>query len=68
MYLDISWDRFDPAKHYSAVLPLQGRVVLDSDAFEQTAIIRYYLRAAIAYAIAHGVVVVASAGNGGLMK
>ena len=48
MYLDISWDRFDPAKHYSAVLPLQGRVVLDSDAFEQTAIIRYYLRAAIA--------------------
>jgi Family of unknown function (DUF6519) len=48
VYLDTSWDRFDPAKHYSAVLPLQGRVVLDSDAFEQAAIIRYYLRAAMA--------------------
>jgi Family of unknown function (DUF6519) len=48
VYLDTSWDRFDPLKHYSAVLPLQGRVVLDSDAFEQAAIIRYYLRAAIA--------------------
>jgi hypothetical protein len=48
VYLDTSWDRFDQDKHYSAVLPLQGRVVLDSDAFEQAAIIRYYLRAAIA--------------------
>jgi hypothetical protein len=48
VYLDTSWDRFNPAKHYSAVLPLQGRVVLDSDAFEQAAISRYYLRAAMA--------------------
>jgi hypothetical protein len=60
VYLDTSWDRFDPAKHYSAVLPLQGRVVLDSDAFEQTAIIRYYLRAAIA-----DIVGPAAAANGG---
>jgi hypothetical protein len=60
VYLDTSWDRFDPAKHYSAVLPLQGRVVLDSDAFEQAAIIRYYLRAAIA-----DIVGPATAANGG---
>lgn len=48
MYLDISRSRFDPAKHYSAVLLQQGRVVLDSDEAEQEAITRYYLRAAIA--------------------
>lgn len=48
MYLDISRSRFDPAKHYSAVLLQQGRVVLDSDADEQAAITSYYMRAAIA--------------------
>jgi hypothetical protein len=47
VYLDISRSRFDPAKHYSAVLLQQGRVVLDSDAGEQTAIAQYYLRAAL---------------------
>jgi len=35
---DFSRDRFDPAKHYSAVLEQQGRVQLDADANEQRAI------------------------------
>lgn len=48
MYLDTSRSRFDPARHYSAVLLQQGRVVLDSDTAEQDAITSYYLRAAIA--------------------
>lgn len=48
MYLDTSRDRFDPAKHYSAVLLQQGRVVLDSDAAEQAAIWAYQMRTALA--------------------
>jgi hypothetical protein len=35
---DFSRYRFDPAKHYSAVLEQQGRVQLDADANEQRAI------------------------------
>ena len=48
MYLDLSRVRFDAAKHYSAVLLQQGRVVLDSDMAEQNAIMQHYLRTAIA--------------------
>lgn len=48
MYLDTSRVRFDPAKHYSAVLVQQGRVILDSDVIEQNAILQHYLRTAIA--------------------
>ena len=47
MYVDISRARFDPAKHYSAVLLQQGRVILDSDVGEQNAILSHYLRTAI---------------------
>ena len=35
---DFSRYRFDPAKHYAAVLEQQGRVQLDADANEQRAI------------------------------
>ena len=35
---DFSRYRFDPAKHYTAVLEQQGRVQLDADANEQRAI------------------------------
>jgi hypothetical protein len=38
MYGDLSRITFDPAKGYSAVLAQQGRVQLDADANEQTAI------------------------------
>src|ERR1700761_123782 len=48
MYLDISRDRFDPAKHYSAVLLQQGRVILDSDVVEQAAIWAHQTRTALA--------------------
>jgi len=48
VYLDTSRFRFDPAKHYSAVLLQQGRVILDSDMAEESAILQHYLRAAIA--------------------
>jgi hypothetical protein len=48
MYLDTSRDRFDPAKHYSAVLLQQGRVILDSDVAEQAAIWAYQVRTALA--------------------
>ena len=47
MYVDTSRARFDPAKHYSAVLLQQGRVILDSDVGEQNAILFHYLRTAI---------------------
>jgi Family of unknown function (DUF6519) len=47
MYLDSSRSRFDPTKHYSRVLTLQGRVSLDSDDDEQGAILMHYLRTAI---------------------
>ena len=48
MYLDTSRVRFDPAKHYSAVLLQQGRVILDSDVIEQNAILQHYLRTVVA--------------------
>lgn len=47
MYVDTSRATFDPAKHYSAVLLQQGRVILDSDVGEQNAILAHYLRTAI---------------------
>ena len=40
---DFSRYRFDPAKHYAAVLEQQGRVQLDADANEQRAIDAYRL-------------------------
>ena len=48
MYLDLSRVRFDAAKHYSAVLLQQGRVILDSDVTEQNAILEHYLRTVVA--------------------
>src|ERR1700744_4156526 len=48
MYLDISRDRFAPAKHFSAVLLQQGRVILDSDVTEQAAIWAHQTRTALA--------------------
>jgi hypothetical protein len=44
MKSDISRDTFDPAKHFSRVLMQQGRVTLDADFNEQSAIILHYLR------------------------
>lgn len=38
-------DTFQPDKHYSRVLMQQGRVLLDADWNEQTAILQHYLRA-----------------------
>lgn len=40
---DYSRDTFDPAKHFTRVLMQQGRVQLDADWNEQTAIIMHYL-------------------------
>jgi hypothetical protein len=48
VYLDLSRVRFDAAKHYSAVLLQQGRVILDSDVTEQNAILQHYLRTVVA--------------------
>ena len=48
VYLDLSRVRFDAAKHYSAVLLQQGRVILDSDVTEQNAIMQHYLRTVVA--------------------
>ncbi|MFY9553185.1 MAG: DUF6519 domain-containing protein, partial [Blastocatellia bacterium] len=42
---DVSRDTFDPFKHFSRVLMQQGRVQLDADWNEQTAILLHYLRA-----------------------
>ncbi len=42
---DFSRDSFDPRLHFSRVLTQQGRVQLDADANEQTAILLHYLRA-----------------------
>jgi hypothetical protein len=42
---DFTRDTFDPSKHYCRVLTQQGRVTLDADANEQTAILLHYLRA-----------------------
>lgn len=41
---DFSRDTFDPVKHFSRVLQQQGRVQLDADSNEQTAILLHYLR------------------------
>jgi hypothetical protein len=41
---DFSRDTFDPVKRFSRVLQQQGRVHLDADTNEQTAIVLHYLR------------------------
>lgn len=41
---DFSRDTFDPGKHFSRVLMQQGRVQLDADWNEQSAILLHYLR------------------------
>src|SRR5260370_5429069 len=41
---DFTRDTFDPLKHFSRVLMQQGRVTLDADANEQSAILLQYLR------------------------
>ena len=41
---DFSRDTFDVTKHFSRVLQQQGRVQLDADWNEQTAILLHYLR------------------------
>ena len=41
---DFSRDTFDSRKHFSRVLMQQGRVQLDADWNEQTAIFLHYLR------------------------
>src|SRR5262245_48417613 len=41
---DFTRDTFGPQKHFSRVLHQQGRVTLDADDNEQTAILRHYLR------------------------
>lgn len=47
MKSDITRDTFDPRKHYSRVVAQQGRVTLDADGNEQTAILLHYLRAVV---------------------
>src|SRR4051812_42761746 len=42
---DFSRDTFDPLKHFTRVLMQQGRVQLDADWNEQTAMLRHYIRA-----------------------
>src|SRR5947199_309285 len=44
MKADFTRDTFNPLKHFSRVLMQQGRVQLDADWNEQTAILLYYLR------------------------
>ena len=41
---DFSRETFDRVKHFSRVLQQQGRVQLDADWNEQTAIVLHYLR------------------------
>ena len=41
---DFTRDTFKPAKHFSRVLEQQGRVTLDADTNEQSAILLHYLR------------------------
>ncbi|MFI0756989.1 DUF6519 domain-containing protein [Streptomyces anulatus] len=45
---DFSRVTFDPDRHFSAVLSQQGRVQLDSEINEQTAILQHYLRTLVA--------------------
>lgn len=47
MHADISRDTFRPERHYSAVVAQQGRVQLDADANEQTAIQLHQARTAL---------------------
>jgi len=42
---DFTRDTFDSSKHFTRVLTQQGRVQLDADANEQTAILLYYMQA-----------------------
>jgi Family of unknown function (DUF6519) len=44
MKADLTRDTFDPRKHFSRVLMQQGRVQLDADWNEQSAILLHYLR------------------------
>ena len=44
MKADFTRDTFNPLKHFSRVLMQQGRVQLDADWNEQTAILLHYLR------------------------
>lgn len=44
MHADLSRDTFDPARHFARVLMQQGRVPLDADLNEQSAILLHYLR------------------------
>src|SRR6185312_818122 len=44
MKSDITRDTFSAAKHFSRVISQQGRVTLDADSNEQTAILLHYLR------------------------
>ncbi|MDD5632736.1 MAG: DUF6519 domain-containing protein, partial [Methylococcales bacterium] len=41
---DFTRDTFDPDNHFSRVLQQQGRVMLDADTNEQTAILLHYIR------------------------
>ena len=41
---DFTRNTFDPSKHFSRVLQQQGRVQLDADTNEQTAILLHYIR------------------------
>jgi len=45
---DFTRDTFDPARRFSRVLMQQGRVQLDADWNEQTAIVMHYLRRFVA--------------------
>jgi len=44
MQADITRDTFDASNHYTRVLRQQGRVQLDADSNEQTAILLHYLQ------------------------
>jgi len=44
MQADITRDTFDASKHYTRVVRQQGRVQLDADSNEQTAILLHYLQ------------------------
>jgi hypothetical protein len=48
MQIDISRPTFDAAKHFSSVLHLQGRALMDADLNEQALILLHQLRTAIA--------------------
>src|SRR6185437_14504975 len=61
---DFTRDTFDAAKHYSRVLMQQGRVTLDADANEQTAILLHYMRTLAADLIGPYAAPVAAAGFG----